>query len=548
MSSPHVISFGPDVSKAFLKKSAVDLIIRSHAVPANGRGFEWVHDACVLTVFSASNYGGSSGNLGAVAVVRYGEAIETYEHWAGSRAELQRLERRVASASTKLRWQAMRICEDRMQRRKRAECLAKMQQCTLEHVKEEVVAHRAELFQFWTCRDHSVDFHVSPEVWRQGMIEFVGHEFPWQWIESALAVVDCESGLVPYRRFLLLFHVAQLPANQSSVLQGWHKAVARRVFESLLRADLRPSEALAALDRGAGGSIGTVELGAIAADCGIALSQTQCRALLRTLAVCGDDNRPGNIKLFHLLDSITVCFSGSYRHAASKGDEWVPRKIGRIARVLLANAAQPKQSCLEADHQQPGSQHSGGRAAAEVLLQWFRSADVDGNGFLSLDELVATLSKVSDKLEQQGVPADKDSLRAIARYMDFDGNGRVNYVELLATVVPCQYVSQDDDSSPLEKDLAEAVAATIYFNRSTLLSMLHERFDPDGTGRVRLSEFVDVLTAVSATVSTRRCSDSLLPREQIEALASELSGAQGEHVDYDAFIRSFCIQDCLDAT
>lgn len=48
------LSFGPDVTKRFLEKNDLDLVIRSHEVRDNG--YEVEHDGQLITVFSAPNY------------------------------------------------------------------------------------------------------------------------------------------------------------------------------------------------------------------------------------------------------------------------------------------------------------------------------------------------------------------------------------------------------------------------------------------------------------------------------------------------------------
>lgn len=57
------IQFGPDVTKAFLKKNNLDYVIRSHEVKQEG--YEIMHDGKCITVFSAPNYCDSMGNKGA---------------------------------------------------------------------------------------------------------------------------------------------------------------------------------------------------------------------------------------------------------------------------------------------------------------------------------------------------------------------------------------------------------------------------------------------------------------------------------------------------
>lgn len=61
----NCIRFGPDVTKRFLGNNSLSLCIRSHEVPNSLRGFEDKHDGRLITVFTASNYCGQTGNYGA---------------------------------------------------------------------------------------------------------------------------------------------------------------------------------------------------------------------------------------------------------------------------------------------------------------------------------------------------------------------------------------------------------------------------------------------------------------------------------------------------
>ncbi|TDH65242.1 uncharacterized protein CCR75_006060 [Bremia lactucae] len=57
------LSFGPDVTKAFLEQNNLDLLVRSHEVKDEGYLVE--HDGKCITVFSAPNYCDQMGNKGA---------------------------------------------------------------------------------------------------------------------------------------------------------------------------------------------------------------------------------------------------------------------------------------------------------------------------------------------------------------------------------------------------------------------------------------------------------------------------------------------------
>jgi len=61
------VRFGPNVTDEFCDNNGLLCIVRSHEV--KDHGFEWDHERC-LTVFSAANYCGVNGNLGAVIDVK----------------------------------------------------------------------------------------------------------------------------------------------------------------------------------------------------------------------------------------------------------------------------------------------------------------------------------------------------------------------------------------------------------------------------------------------------------------------------------------------
>ena len=64
----YSIQFGADVTKAFCKRTGVKSVIRSHQLPKRQRGFEITHNSMLLTIFSASNYGGVCRNRGGVLI------------------------------------------------------------------------------------------------------------------------------------------------------------------------------------------------------------------------------------------------------------------------------------------------------------------------------------------------------------------------------------------------------------------------------------------------------------------------------------------------
>ena len=95
------IKWGPDVTKAFLEANGCDLVIRSHQLPPGGRGYSLLHGDQVLTIFSASNYGGCCDNMGAILIIPSNGSLDIKEHKAESLATIRANEaqRKVGSSA-----------------------------------------------------------------------------------------------------------------------------------------------------------------------------------------------------------------------------------------------------------------------------------------------------------------------------------------------------------------------------------------------------------------------------------------------------------------
>lgn len=61
------LQFGPDVTKSFLERNGLNVLVRSHEV--KHEGYEVMHDGKCITIFSAPNYCDSVGNKGAYILV-----------------------------------------------------------------------------------------------------------------------------------------------------------------------------------------------------------------------------------------------------------------------------------------------------------------------------------------------------------------------------------------------------------------------------------------------------------------------------------------------
>merc|ERR1740129_867375 len=78
-------NFGRDITRKFCEQNGLRLVVRAHQVPEDLRGFQWRHGGRLLTIFSASKYGGVLKNQGGTAKFRHkagngGLDLELFEH------------------------------------------------------------------------------------------------------------------------------------------------------------------------------------------------------------------------------------------------------------------------------------------------------------------------------------------------------------------------------------------------------------------------------------------------------------------------------------
>ena len=120
------IQFGSNVTKDFCKRTGVKSVIRSHQLPKKMRGFEILHDSMLLTIFSASNYGGVCRNRGGVLVFDEKGPAEVKEFYAPTLEQFRemydtRVAQKVMSKVGNWRKQASLDPLKRISRQKRRE-------------------------------------------------------------------------------------------------------------------------------------------------------------------------------------------------------------------------------------------------------------------------------------------------------------------------------------------------------------------------------------------------------------------------------------------
>lgn len=540
-----ILVWGPDVTAWFLKRNNLRLLVRSHQLPPGGRGYAYCHSYTCLTVFSASDYCGQCGNLGAVMIMMQGEEDRLEEHWAPTIEEMMTLEADADRARARIKGQARSLA---LQRTSLRHACKQMEKEVLKRVQELIVKHKAALFEHWSLVDTSPPglFSIPPATWREGCAAVVDEALPWKHLQEVMGVVNA-NGDVNYVQFLTRYRIA-FEASYGMSVAGWERSVWSKIMETLLRADLSLREALAALDPTNNGLVSPGEFGKLLESCGIDISAMQARSLLRSFSTSGSpagakDKPAGEMRrsnggiwevsLWQVLTRLqgSLLITPAYDAMDPGLAEWALPKLQKIApivqddswRRLAGSDAQPEEW-----------------PAARLIAVWFEDADTSESGFLQPDDLVEALLKLAPSLQKVGVPTDRTSLARLLKYVDTDGNGRINIFEMFNG-----FTSECSLGEDFQQDVLEPINAAIYFNIAPIRSaLLH--FDPDHRGQVSNQDFINALMAVQSALSAGLNGTNALTRLQIAAIADSVERSGDGRIHYEKFLGSFRIVDTVD--
>lgn len=534
-----IVSFGPDVTRRFLKQEKLRLVVRSHQVPESGNGYEWHHSKKCITVFSASNYCGDAGNLGGALIFTKGEKDQLFEHWAPSLEELQVMEKEADRAQARIKAQARGMSSQRQFRkagreRMEAECLRKVQ--------ELVVRRKSELFDYWAETDTSPRgvFSISAATWREGCSAVLDAGLPWVKLQDALGVVE-DTGDVHYVKFLARYRAA-FDAKYGLATAGWERAVWSKLMETLLRADLPLREALAALDATSDGLVSAVEFTHLIESCHVRITPLQARVLLRSVAAnpsgAGDTGNldlsaslgstAARVSVWDMLQRLTVSLPVA-SHSSAEEASWAIPKLRPLATVIIADAWRRlvPEDAPENDWPVP-----------KVLAAWFEEWDKSQNGYLEDNEFMSALTSVKAGLEKAGCPTDEGSLRRLTRCCDVVGNGHINYFELLNSLT-----WEDSLGDEIRADLMETMHAAIFFNMATIRSAMR-KFDTQHVGLIAPPDFALAVRAVrTALTAAGEDESSVLGAGEVDEMLRNLPRNDGGLINYEDFLKSFRIID-----
>jgi len=479
----------------FCRANRVQLVVRAHQVPEDGRGFCFMHGGRCLTVFSASNYCGNMGNRGGVLLCEgrslAGSGPRPAEHTAPAWPALSDLLRRQAPPELRLR------AAERYEAELRPEAGGPALQQVEQFVVQQTVRHKQRLFWEFSRLDTQGNGHITGEAWKRTMASLL-HEVPPVWGELLEEWQLAEP--VPYVQFLHRFQiVSEMPTKSRGAthIDVFHAMSQLRVLISDVHAD----ELLAGLDRDLSGTVDLREFQEFLRAWRVEVPQWQTAALYEALSFSLGRNPA--------VEDVVLGIALVSRSPATSpcGSGWMD-----TAKAVGEGIAK--------------SGHS--------LVGFFRQWDTDGSGFLSPAEVERALL--------QGVPSigqhfSAEQIRVLARHMDAQGvqNDRVSLVEFLRAVGP----------RSLARELAGALLGEVLkpvLQYRSVLEAIFGRYDPVGSNIVSIEQFCAGLDEMNRQLKAD--GGMTLTDYQAQAVA-EIASGNGGAVQYREFLRSLRVVDTV---
>ncbi|KAL1514965.1 hypothetical protein AB1Y20_004041 [Prymnesium parvum] len=534
------VLFGKDITAEFLRRNSLQMLIRSHQLPSDGHGYEVLHDGRCITVFSASNYGGSCYNAGAVLIWENGE-IDAHEFISPGfeklRAATEKGEKAVAELISRYssrgeQWEEEVGCAAEPSH------VARLDGEIVRMLKERICRSKPALYSALAQADVVESGVIDEATWCKVLTQVLKVDINFAKYRPFLIDLT-EDGMVDYNAFL---HRYQVRLREQYA--GWQHTVLQMFYNSLLAADLEISELISFLDPDGDGRVSLSECVDALNSLKLGLSYGQIRQLVSTLgfdkARDVGGNSPGKSKSSSRANSFV-------RPEEKPGDAMVDVELYLKRLTLVADTVRPKSEQEKHDLVTIAAwirqiSVSSKRPLAEVFKEW----DADGDGYIDYNEFVSCCVEFQNSLDQSTLDyvytvAD---LEQIAKVIDTAKSGRINYLAFLSLFRMLEEEGQGCSASHAlhaNRAVIEHICSTIWANE-VLLSKAFRLFDPKQLGLLSPADFRSALASLNDVLAT---SDNEQPitRQQLDVLVQALPLDSKGKVNYKDFMQSFEVVD-----
>lgn len=527
-------TWGAEETAAFLEQNQLSLIIRSHQLPPDGHGYMLHHGRQVLTLFSASNYCGVCGNLGAILILsQAGSEVWEYraptsslrEIWDEGKVRRARAPRRrsrnslgslalAVAAAGRWRGQAqppkaqgpgvhLRVVDDPMGHSAAEPTTAALDADVVRSLKERVCVHRSSLLRAFQRADPESAGSLPFGQWRQIVGAVVGATKGVDQYAQHLVEADAD-GRVDYAAFLARFSIRLRPSYA-----GWQASILQGAYAALRESDLSVAALQGRFDRDQDGAVSAAEVvdGLCSFNLGLSRPQVEQALLWMNMDMGTAFDAPAFVAQLYVM-----CHEGDTDAVVLDLDHDDQQ---RMVSTLLTKAA---------DADGDGVLERGELVGVTQGL-WSR-IDTDGDGWLSYAEFADGVGR----LVEDGA-LDRKAILAVAERMDLCKTGRLCFLDFL----PLFKVGAGD-SHGSSSALIQQICTHIFEHQQALLGAFRY-LDPGETGTISEEDFVTAIHTVGEEID-----GAPFTKDQIVAMArhcpktSEGCGLIAYHEFLEAFV------------
>eukprot|EP00002_Diphylleia_rotans_P002100 TRINITY_DN1129_c0_g4_i1.p1 TRINITY_DN1129_c0_g4~~TRINITY_DN1129_c0_g4_i1.p1 ORF type:complete len:796 (-),score=165.92 TRINITY_DN1129_c0_g4_i1:939-3326(-) len=326
------LRFGPNITEGFLQALGCTTLIRSHEVKDNG--YEVTHNGRCITLFSASNYTGTYGNKGAVAILDHASRLHMFTHTS---VDAQRHSNLIFDES-------------------------KLEQTNLLHVAELIFEKKLALTEAFRQKEAEEKLKnpslrrgsVSKLGWLQVMDQVLGVDFDWEALRGKIAP-SARPDCIDYSIFLNQYEI------DDAKLRDWEEKIAKKVAESIFQHKGGLSAVFASMDHNKDGTLSYAEFQQAVEGMNLGLSKEQ----ITYFALSLDQDNDGTVSYNEFLSRFKMKFRKPLGFLSQEEAAEVEKLVDELGELLYSRSM--------------------------TLQEAFSSFDKDNSGYITVDELSIAL-------------------------------------------------------------------------------------------------------------------------------------------------------------